>query len=129
MDSFRSLSDEEINAGIRNVVRADNENLVLFLRYLIEVERRDLFLEEGATSVRDFCVRILGLSRGTSSKRMWVSRACAKFPVILDFLSLGKQTKTPTGRASQHGKLKNASDMGRRRPNKSPKAFLFIPSA
>ena len=73
-------TNEQLKMGIKRVVISERKNLVLFLRYLIEIERRDLFWEEGASTIHDYCERLLGLSRGTTLKRVWVARAATKFP-------------------------------------------------
>jgi HNH endonuclease len=87
-------TNEEIKSGMKKLVACDRENLVLFLRYLIELESRELFLEEGASTVHDYLERFLGLSHGTTLKRIWVSRAATRFPVLLDFLGSGQLNLT-----------------------------------
>ena len=95
-------TNEEVTLGIKKCVTVEKDNLVLFLRFLIEVERRDLFLEQGASSVQDYCERLLGLCHGTALKRVWVARAAARFPVILDYLSEGKLHLTAVSLLVKH---------------------------
>src|ERR1700678_526661 len=95
-------TDEEVSQGIRKCVSVEKETLVLFLQFLIEVEKRELFLAEGASDVQDFCERLLGLCHGTALKRIWVARACTKFPVILEYLSEGKLHLTAVSLLIKH---------------------------
>src|SRR3954471_12130848 len=86
------LNNQQVISGMDQTVSHERGNLVLFLRYLIEIERRELFLEEGASTIHDYCERFLGLCHGTTLKRVWVARAAHRFPVILDVLGEAKLT-------------------------------------
>lgn len=55
-------TNEEVKVGMKKAVVSERENLVLFLRLLIEMENRELFLEEGASTIHDYCERFLRLS-------------------------------------------------------------------
>jgi len=111
MIGFREMTNEEIKTGIRKLVASEHENLVSFLRYLIEVENRELFLEEGASSIQDFCERLLGLCHGTALKRIWVARAASRFPLILDFLAESKLQLTAVSLLVRHLTEENHRDL------------------
>jgi hypothetical protein len=109
--NFMNFSDEEVSEGIRKCVSAEVESVVSFLQFLIEVERRELFLHQGAYDLQDFCVRLLGLSEGTARKRVWVSRAVARFPLILEYLSERKLHLTAVSLLVTHLTEENHSSL------------------
>ncbi len=96
------LTNDQVKSGIKSIVVSERENLVLFLRYLIEMEKRELFLEEGASSIHDYCERFLGLSRGTTLKRVWVARVASRFPRVLEFLFEGRLNLTSVSFLARH---------------------------
>jgi 5-methylcytosine-specific restriction endonuclease McrA len=53
-----------------------------FVSHLGEVEARRLHLEQGCSSMFDYCVKVLGLSEGVAYKRIGVARAARKFPEV-----------------------------------------------
>jgi len=111
MARHREMTNEEIKIGIRKLATSEQENLISFLRYLIEMENRELFLEEGASSLQDFCERLLGLCHGTALKRIWVARAASRFPLILDFLGDRKLHLTAVSFLVRHLTEENHRDL------------------
>jgi hypothetical protein len=99
--------DEDIWNGINRQVIDERQGLVRFLRFLAEVERRDLHLQNGYSSLKDFCMRGLGLCPGTTKKRIWASHAATKFPLILEDLSEGKLHFTGVCLLIKHLTLEN----------------------
>ena len=95
-------TNEEVRVRIRKVVDSENENLVVFLRCLIQIEKNELFLEDGFSRIHDYCERSLGLCRGTTLKRVWVARAASRFPVLLDYLGSGRLNLTNVSHLVRH---------------------------
>jgi 5-methylcytosine-specific restriction endonuclease McrA len=64
--------------------------LVEFLEYLAEVERRELHVTAGYTSVFTFLVGFLGYSNATAYRRSHAARLLARFPAIRAYLADGR---------------------------------------
>jgi hypothetical protein len=58
--------------------------------YLGEVEARRLHLEQGCSSMFDYCVKELRFSESVAYKRIEVARAARKFPVVAEAISRGE---------------------------------------
>jgi hypothetical protein len=71
-------TDEEIITGLKEISLREKDDLVSCLRFLIELKKRELFLLEGASSLRDYMQRFLGYGKSTADKRVWVAEAAAK---------------------------------------------------
>src|SRR4051812_24674410 len=89
-----SMTDDEVRSGMKRLAACERENLALFLRLLIETEKRELYLIDGASSLRDFLCRFLGYGRESAKKRIWLAQAASRFPFILEFLESGKLNVT-----------------------------------
>ncbi|MBD3179593.1 MAG: DUF222 domain-containing protein, partial [Candidatus Latescibacteria bacterium] len=60
------------------------------LLYLWEIDRRKLYLEEGYSSMFDFCTGQLGYSRSAACRRIKAARCMGKYPEIALMLSNGE---------------------------------------
>ena len=112
-------TDAQVRSGIKREVIDEREGLARFLMFLAEVERRELFLEDGCSTIRVFCERALGLSKSTAKKRVWVSRAATKFPVILELLAEGKFHLTAFSMLIKHLTQENHQSLLREAEGKS----------
>src|SRR5690349_2579400 len=80
--SLASLSDDEILAGLRQVVFESHRLLARLIQFLAEVDRRELWARY-ASSLFDFCVRCLGFAEDAAYRRMTVVRLAVRFPEII----------------------------------------------
>jgi hypothetical protein len=67
---LRRRSDEELLTGVRAAAAREREATEVVLRYLLEVERRKLYLRRGFSSLFDFCVQELGYCAGSAHMRI-----------------------------------------------------------
>jgi len=74
--------------------RMERLQLVEFLRYLAEVERRRFYLEMAFSSMWAFCEQHLGLSHGETFRRTHAAALLARFPVVGDYLADGRLSLT-----------------------------------
>jgi hypothetical protein len=65
----------------------EREQLVEFLVYLGELDRRKLYLDLAFPSCFQFCVEHLGLSRSSTFRRVVAARLVARFPVVREYLA------------------------------------------
>ncbi len=90
----QELSNDALGDAIVNLRNSERRQQVDFLRYLREVEKRDLHLEWGFSSLFTYLVRGLGYSEGSAASRVGVSRVAEGFPRVLDMLGEGRTNLT-----------------------------------
>ena len=88
--SLRGLSDEGLLSELGDVVGSENEQKAESLRYLEEVERRQLHLRLGYSSLFGFCVERFGMSEPSASKRIGAMRTARRFPVVREMIARGE---------------------------------------
>ncbi len=90
MNSLAHLPADALTARLYEIRKEERALLVEFLEYLVEVERRRLFLELGFPSMFVFCTDFLGLSRGSTYRRTKGAELLVKFPIVGDYLADGR---------------------------------------
>jgi hypothetical protein len=88
------LSNKELGERILETRDSEKKLEVDFLFYLREVEKRDLHLEWGYSSLFTYLVKYLGYSEGGASRRVRVSRLIEEYPVIGEMLNSGSTNLT-----------------------------------
>ncbi len=79
---FRPLSDQNLIRDLKHLVRTERSITLRIIHLLIEVERRQLYLELGYSSMHDFASRGLGYSDSASFRRIKTARSIALYPEI-----------------------------------------------
>ena len=93
MKSSKSLTNLSDNVLVRKLERlsgTERELLVTMLRYLIEVEHRELYLPRGYRSLHEFCTGHLKYSGAAASRRITAARCLKKYPRIAGMLLRGE---------------------------------------
>lgn len=90
IESCRGLTDKELLAGLERSAWAERRFAAASIAHLFEVEKRRLHLEQGYSSLFEFCTRALGYAEGSAYKRIQAARAAAEFPSLLDALAEGR---------------------------------------
>ncbi len=80
--SLRSLSDQSLLSRIQQLTRRERSITLLVLMHLNEVERRQLHLKLGYSSMFDYCTACLGYSASAASRRIRTARCVARYPEI-----------------------------------------------
>jgi hypothetical protein len=88
------LSNKELSERIIETRDSERKLEIDFLFYLREVEKRDLHLEWGYSSLFTYLVKYLGYSEGGASRRVRVSRLIEEYPVIVEMLNSGSTNLT-----------------------------------
>src|SRR5687767_1107104 len=70
--------------------RQERQLLVQFLACLGEMERRQLHLELGFSSIFTYMTEQLGYEKATAYRRMEASPLMAAFPIIAEYLADGR---------------------------------------
>jgi 5-methylcytosine-specific restriction endonuclease McrA len=100
--TFDHLSNEQLAAEIKRVAGVERRSTADLLQLLIEVERRDLHLTLGYSSMFVYCVRALHLSEQAAYSRITAARAVRRFPTLVELLAEGALTLSSVGLLAPH---------------------------
>jgi hypothetical protein len=89
-----TLTPAEVLAGLKREVHAERVASARVIAWLVEVERRRLWAEEGYSSLFGYCVEVLGFSEDETCNRIGAVRAVIDHPVVLDMLEARTLTMT-----------------------------------
>jgi 5-methylcytosine-specific restriction endonuclease McrA len=87
---LNTLSDKDLMSRLERLRRTERETTVEILRHLNEVERRQLYLRLGFSSMFAYCVGHLRYSESAAGRRVQVARCVATFPEVAVFLERGE---------------------------------------
>ena len=87
--SFKTLSDIKLLRGLDDLVAKSRQNEADLLAYLAEVDRRELYLEQGCSSMFGYCTEVLHFSEATAFRRIAVARAARTHPLLLERIREG----------------------------------------
>jgi len=90
MSRFDGLGDAQLLVDLKELVKRERSLEAELVSHLGEVEARRLYLEQGCSSMFDYCVRVLRFSESVAYKRIGVARAVRKFPVVAEAISRGE---------------------------------------
>src|SRR5207244_12733399 len=85
-----SLSNDELLAATRDLVRRSCSVEAELLVHLGEIDERKLYLDRAFSSMFTFCTRELGFSEGAAYNRILVARAARKLPALIDSIRTGR---------------------------------------
>ena len=88
------LSDSSLLEKSVGLVAEEKRITLSLIDHLREIERRMLFAEMGYSSLFDFCVRHLGLSEGSTHRRISVMRLIRDVPSVRSSIVEGKLSLT-----------------------------------
>jgi len=86
MSNISALTDSVLIENLRKLVAREGEASIGVLKYLIEVEERRLYLNEGYPSLFAFCTTALQYSEPSANRRIRAARLLKRFPEIESLL-------------------------------------------
>jgi hypothetical protein len=87
--SLSTLCDNDLVRGLERLCGAEREAMGAVLWHLVEVERRQLYLERGYGSLYDFCTGHLEYSRSAAGRRITAARCLGRYPRVAGMLQRG----------------------------------------
>jgi len=90
MKSLKTLSDKELLIRVSKLVKQEHHLTLEILPHLLEVEKRDLHLKAGYSSLYKYCVDSLGFSESTAVRRIRAARCARQFPEVFRLLEQRK---------------------------------------
>ena len=109
MMDLSTLSNYELLQKLRISIRGEREATLELLYYLIELDRRALYLERGYSSLYDFCTRALLLSEGSAYRRISAARALQYHPEMKEHILEGKLSLCSIAASAKAIKAQSAS--------------------
>lgn len=109
------LSNDELMAVVARL--AGNERVVTarLIAHLAEIDRRELYVPAGFTSLYIYCHESLGFSEDAAYNRKTAAQVARRFPVVLDMLADGRLSLTalrllaPVLTGANHGEALSAA--------------------
>ena len=92
MQSLKGLSDRELINRLRNLVKKEQTSTIDILAHLAEVDRRQLYVGYGYSSLSDYCVSHLGYGESSAWRRVSAARVVKNFPEVYDLLKKDQLT-------------------------------------
>ena len=105
--AFDRLSDAHLLEEIRKLLGVERQTVADFLRALIEVDSRRLYLGESCSSLFTYCTEVLHLEESAAYNRIEVARAARRVPALLDAVSAGSITLTSARLLAPHLTVEN----------------------
>ena len=100
-ESLRSLSDSQIITGSKVSRAQEHSGLLSMIGFIVETERRELFLRSGYSSLFDYCMKELGYSESQAMRRITAARCVAKFPEVFELLKVNEVNLGTISRVSK----------------------------
>jgi 5-methylcytosine-specific restriction endonuclease McrA len=87
---LEALSNRELLSNLQKLNQKERRLKVLVLLYLSEIDKRELYVPLGFSSLFDFCTLHLGYTRATAARRIRSARTVAKYPEALNLFLSGE---------------------------------------
>src|SRR4029450_2202720 len=88
--ALAGIPNAQLLARVRELVRRGNAVEAELLAHLAEVDGRQLYLEEGCSSMFAYCQRVLHSAEGVAYKRILAAPATRRHPQLLGALRSGQ---------------------------------------
>lgn len=113
MDTFElgRLSGREVLNVLYRIASQDQELTALYLAYIAEADARQLYRDEGCSSMHAFCVERLHLSDPAAFKRIHAARAARRFPEIFVAVADGRLHLSAVCMIAPHLTPQNAASL------------------
>jgi 5-methylcytosine-specific restriction endonuclease McrA len=95
--SLSNLSDNKLLADLRKLVKKEKKTTLSILLHLAEVDRRELYLGYGFSSLYDYCIGALNYSRSAAGRRISTARCIRRYPEIYDLLDSDEVSSSTIG--------------------------------
>ena len=97
-----ALKNDEIEISLKGLINKERSLLYIILLHIIEVERRQIFLARGCSSLFDYLVNVCGYSSSAAQRRIEAARLMRNVP------ELGQKIKDGRMHLSQVGEFARA---------------------
>src|SRR5262245_41671866 len=110
-ESLVLLSDSDLLTRTRDLAALERAVTLRLLVHLNEIERRELHLKQGYSSMWDYCTAGLGYSEPAAFRRIRTARCIARFPEIHGLLESGTVSLNSVARVARFLTSENKDDL------------------
>jgi hypothetical protein len=110
-ERLSTMSDQELVARLRELLREERRLTAAVLVHLGEVEARKLYLPAACSSIHVYCTRVLGMSDDEAFKRIRAARAMRRHPVVGEAVATGRLHLTGVVLLAPHLTDDNAAEL------------------
>lgn len=96
------LTDDELKASLKALVKAERNRSVDILKHLNEMDRRKVAENSGFPSLFDYCVRELRYVNGTAARLIHAARAAKKYEILYKTMGRGLLSVTTVSMLAPH---------------------------
>jgi hypothetical protein len=91
-DRYRlgGLGDDQLLAALSGLVRRENDSLSELLAHLAELDRRELCVALGYSSLFAYCTEALGFCKSSAGRRIAAARVCREHPEAFARVATGE---------------------------------------
>lgn len=108
---FENFLDEELLKGCKAAVQLEKQSTAKVLEYLVEIDKRRLWVKEGYSSLYDFCIRYLNYSEGETHRRIQACRLTSRVEEVKPLLEQGTLSLTAASLLAPHLDNHNAKEI------------------
>src|SRR6478609_375803 len=108
---LKALANEQLLAGLANIVLRRNQVTAQFLAYLAELDERQLFLDLGYSSLFEYCVEKLRLCESTAGRHIAAARVCRNYPQAFALVANGALHASALSLLRKHLTPENAAEL------------------
>jgi hypothetical protein len=87
---LQSLSDDEVLAGLEELLHRSRRVEAPLISHIGEVDARHLYARFAAPSIFTYCTNILHMSEGEAQLRITVAKAAREHPILVEMLADGR---------------------------------------
>jgi hypothetical protein len=109
--SLAVVSDIELLRALEELIARDRFVEADLLAHLGEVDSRELYLEEGCSSMFVYCVEVLHFSESEAYHRIHAARAVRRYPLVLDRVREGEIHLTGVNLLAPHLTQENCTEL------------------
>jgi 5-methylcytosine-specific restriction endonuclease McrA len=109
--SLRHLADSTLRHDLMQLVITDRGTTARLIAHVAEFVARKLYLEDGYSSMYDYCVVELKMSEDIACRRIRAARVARRFPLILPALAEGRIHLTGISLLAPHLTEENAGEL------------------
>ena len=110
-ESLRSFSDSQLITGSKIARAQEHSGLLAMIGFIAEIDRRQLFLRRGYSSLYEYCVRELGYSESQAMRRITAARCIVKYPDVFELLKSNEINLGTIARVSKIMTPQNCGDV------------------
>jgi hypothetical protein len=124
--TFDALPDDQLLEELQRLVTTERCTVADFLRALMEVDSRRLYLRESCSSLFIYCTQVLHLEESAAYNRIEVARAARRLPALLEAVDDGSITLTSARLLAPHLTVDNHSELLKAARHRSKRAVEVL---